>query len=284
MITTVYVAYGLLTVWAAYRLVGSLADVLEEISGRKNSAIDKQFVPFIRRSLRMFVIVIGVLMILASLRIDVGSLVTGLGIGGVAMALAAQDSLGNIFGSVALLADRSIKVGDWIVVGDKVNGIVEAIGLRSTRIRTWPQTLITIPNKLLANEIIDNWSHMPKRRVQQKIGFEYCAPDQLQQILEDIRAILRTDEGIDQDYHLAYWTDFGTSALEVTVYYFTKATDWARHLECRERVNMKILGVSRERSVGIAFQTQTILFGQLHGPKAAADELSSLVTHVDGCS
>ncbi len=256
--STVYVAFGLLAVWTAYRLVGTFADVLDDMAQHKSGMMDRQFVPLIKRSLRIVVLVLGLLTVLSSMNVDVGSLVTGLGIGGAAMALAAQDSLGNIFGSVALLADRSIKVGDWIKVGDHIDGIVEAIGLRSTRIRTWPKTLVTIPNKMLANEVIDNWAHMPKRRVKQMVGLEYCRPDQMELILEDIREILRQDHGVDQDFSMVHWTDFGQFSLDVMVYYFTKAVATPDHLAVKERINLKILAATLKRGVNVAFPTQKV--------------------------
>jgi MscS family membrane protein len=256
--TTVYVAFGLLAVWAAYRLVGAFADILDTAAQQKGSSIDRRFVPFFTRCMRTLVLIVGALTILATMNVDVGSLVTGLGIGGIAMALAAQDSLSNVFGSVALLADRSLKVGDWIVVGDKINGVVEEIGLRSTKIRTWPKTLLTIPNKMLANEVIDNWSQMPKRRVQQTIGLEYCNPDQMEAILQDFRDILTHDPGVDQEFFLVHWTEFGAYSLEVMVYYFTKSTAWGDHLACREGVNLKLLSATLKRGISIAYPTQTL--------------------------
>src|SRR5690606_25648500 len=117
---------------------------------------------------------------------------TGLGIGGLAVALAAQESLGNFFGSISLVADRPFKVGDWIQVGSKIDGDVEEIGLRSTKVRTWSKSQMTIPNKFLANEIVENWSRMPKRRVKQVIGVTYgTSPEDMDGLVQDIRQLLR---------------------------------------------------------------------------------------------
>ncbi|MDP1836642.1 MAG: mechanosensitive ion channel [Chlamydiales bacterium] len=257
--TTIYVAFGLLVVWATYRLVGAFADVLDEVAQHKASIVDRQFVPFLVRCMRIFVLVIGLLTILSTLHVDVGGLLAGLGIGGAAMALAAQDSLGNIFGSVALLADQSIKIGDWIAAGDKVSGSVEAIGLRSTKIRTAQKTLLSIPNKLLANGIIENWSQMPKRRVEQTIGLEYCMPDQMVVILQDFREILSSDGGVEPDSYLVYWTEFGHYSMNIMIQYFTITTAMPDHLECRERINLKLLSATLARGMNIAIRKQTLL-------------------------
>ena len=256
--TSLYVAIGLLAMWAAYRLVDVLAQLLDDVAQRKSSPLDRQFVPFIVKSTRIFVVVVGSVTVMQLLEWPVTSLLTGLGLGGLAISLAAQDTLGSLLGSIVLLADRPFKVGDWVVVGDKINGFVEAIGLRSTKIRTWPRTLMTIPNKVLANEMIDNWSQMSKRRVYTTINLEYGEPEQIEQLLEDVREILSGDEGIDQEYHLAHWTEFGPYSVQMMLYYFTKATAWRPHLECRERVNLKILRASRSRGLQIAIPTSNV--------------------------
>lgn len=256
---TYAVAIGVICVWAAYRLVDIFSNYLAEVLAPRHEALDKQFVPLIRKSLRVFVVLLGVLTILATLNVDVGSLIAGLGIGGVAVALAAQDTLGNFFGSMALLADKPFKVGDWIIVGNKVDGDVESIGFRSTTIRSWPKTLITIPNKVLANEVIDNWSRMPKRRVKQLMGVSYeTTPEQMATLVANIEQLLREDEGVNQDFFLVKFTEFGQSSLDILLYYFTKSTAWAEHLTVRQRMNLKILEAVKEVGTSIAFPTRTL--------------------------
>ncbi|HCR37339.1 MAG TPA: hypothetical protein DIU37_04230, partial [Opitutae bacterium] len=146
-------------------------------------------------------------------------------------------------------------------VGGKVDGTVESIGLRSTRVRTFPKTLLTIPNNYLANEIINNWSRMPKRRVKQFIGVSYeSSPDEMNALVEDIRTLLREDEAVDPSYMLVNFTDFGPSSLDIMVYYFTKSIVWSEYLDARQRINTKIMQAIADRGLSIAFPTQTIYF------------------------
>jgi len=251
------VALGIIVIWAFYRLVGVFSDYLEH--GVKGSSFDRQLVPLIRKSLRAFVVLIGTLTILSSLHVDVGSLLAGLGIGGLAVALAAQDALGNLFGSIVLLSDRPFKLGDWIEVGSKINGMVETIGMRSTTVRSLSNSLITIPNKMLASEVIINWSRMWKRRVQQTVGVTYDSrPDQIQALVAKIDEILRADEGVNQDRVIVRFADFGAYSLDIVIDYFTTGIRKAEYLGTKERINLKIMEAVASLNMSIAFPTQTI--------------------------
>jgi MscS family membrane protein len=253
------VAVGIVAVWAVYRLVDVLARYLDDAVSTEDDTVKGQFVPVIKQSLRLFTIIIGALTILATLDVDIKALLGGLGIGGIAIALAAQDAVGNFIGTLSIFTDRPFKVGDWIIVGDKVDGNVEQIGFRSTKVRTWPKTLMSIPNKVLATEIIDNWSRMPKRRVKMNVGVTYStSPEQMEELVTRIRDLLLNDDGVDQDFMLVRFIDFGASSLDVFLYYFTKSIKWDEHLAVRERVNLKIMRVIREMGLSIAFPTRSI--------------------------
>lgn len=253
------VAVGLVTLWAAYRLVDVLAAWLDDLAAGQDATVKGQFMPLIKQSLRLFTLIVGSLTILASLNVDVIALLGGLGIGGIAIALAAQDAVGNFIGTLSIFADRPFKVGDWIIVGDKVDGNVEQIGFRSTKVRTWPKTLMSIPNKVLATEIVDNWSQMPKRRVKMTVGVTYSTTaDQMEELLRRIRELLKKDDGVDQDFFLVRFTDFGASSLDIFLYYFTRSTKWDEHLAVRERVNLNIMRTIRELGLSVAFPTRSI--------------------------
>ena len=253
------VAIGFIAVWALYRLVDVFASYLDDAVSSDDDAVKGQFVPVIKQSLRIFTVIIGVLTILASLDVDIKALLGGLGIGGVAIALAAQDAVGNFIGTLSIFTDRPFKVGDWIIVGDKVDGNVEQIGFRSTKVRTWPKTLMSIPNKVLATEIIDNWSRMNKRRVKMTVGVTYStSPEQMETLVRRIREMLTKDEGVNQEFMLVRFTDFGASSLDVFLYYFTKSVKWVEHLAVRERVNLQIMHIIRDMGLSIAFPTRSI--------------------------
>ncbi|MBL4575142.1 MAG: mechanosensitive ion channel family protein [Opitutaceae bacterium] len=244
--------------WGILRLVDLLADSLHELADEHDSSV-YHFIPLLKKAARVFLIIIGTILVIQNLGYSVSSLMAGLGIGGLAVALAAQESLGNFFGSLSIIADRPFKVGDWIQVGDKVDGDVEEIGLRSTKVRTWAKSQLTIPNKVLANEIVENWSRMPKRRVKQVVGVTYeTQPEDMAGLVEDIRELLRNDPDVHQEFILVNFTDFGTSSLDILVYYFTKTTKWLEYMDVRQRVNLKIMKAINERGLSIAFPTRTL--------------------------
>lgn len=260
--------------WGLLRVVDVLAETMTRLAKDRNSNVHG-FIPLIQKAVRTFLFVIAVILVVQNLGYSVSSLLAGLGIGGLAVALAAQETLGNFFGSISLVADRPFKVGDWIQVGNKVDGDVEEIGMRSTKVRTWSKSLMSIPNKVLANEIIENWSKMPKRRVKQYIGVTYSTPaDTMHDLVEDIRQLLREDEGVQQDFILVNFTDFGESSLQILVYYFTSTTAWLAYMDIRQRINIKIMKAVAARGASMAFPTRSLQFeGEL--AERIADGLGS---------
>lgn len=246
--------------WGILKAVDVLAETMMGVAKKREMAI-YGFIPLIQKAARTFLLVVAIILVVQNLGYSVSSLLAGLGIGGLAVALAAQETLGNFFGSVSLVADRPFKVGDWIQVGDKVDGDVEAIGMRSTKVRTWSKSLMSIPNKVLANEMIENWSRMPKRRVKQYIGVTYSTPaDTMHDLVKDIKQLLRDDEGVQQDFILVNFTDFGDSSLQILVYYFTTTTAWLEHMDIRQRINIKIMKAVEARGASMAFPTRSLHF------------------------
>ncbi len=182
----------------------------------------------------------------------------GLGIGGLAFALAAQDTIANIFGSVVVALDQPFKIGEFVQIGAS-SGTVEDIGLRSTKLRTPARTLIVIPNKTVAGDAITNFSRMPQRRVEQKIGLTYgTSPEQMEGILEDIRRILREDPDVHQETIVVSFADYAESALDIQIIYFAANPDWTKHMGLRERINLKIMRAVAARGLSFAFPTQTL--------------------------
>jgi MscS family membrane protein len=263
----VRVAIAVIAVWSAFRLTDVLGHWLGDLLSHRDEVIRLQFVPLIKKSLRVFVLIVGSLLIVQNLGYSVGSLVAGLGIGGLAVALAAQESLANFFGSIVLLADRPFKVGDWVQVGE-VDGNVEELGFRSTRIRTWSRSLVTIPNKTLANSVVENWSAMPNRRVRQVIGITYDTPaEKVRAFVDGVRSIISSHKGVNQDFHLVNFTDFNSSSLDVLVYYFTDTTRWAEHLAIREEINLSFMRLAEGLGVSFAFPARTLYWGPGQRPE-----------------
>lgn len=262
----------LIVVWGMVRATDVLTNALSESCERRNSALHG-FIPTINKSAKIFIVIVGVLLVIDNLGYNVSGILATLGLGGAAIAFASQDTIKNLFGTFMIMLDRPFKVGDWIIVGDKVDGDVEAIGLRSTKVRTWPKTVLSIPNGVLANEYINNWSRMPKRRVKQVVGISYEATaDDMEALVEDVREILRTDEGVNQEFILVNFTDFGSSSLDILVYYFTLSTKWLEYMDVRQRVNCKIMRAIQQRGLSVAFPTRTLyLDGQVARHMAQVD-------------
>lgn len=255
------ITLSVIAVWAAFRLSNLLAYIIREIFNRNNEELAVQFSDLFKQTLRILVLVIGGIWILQNLGYSVGSLLAGLGIGGLAVALAAQDTLANFFGTIVMVTDRPFKVGDWVQF-QNVDGLVEFIGFRSTHVRTWSKSLMIIPNKVLTSEIIQNWSAMSRRRVRMTIGFTYDSrSEKIQLFLEKVREMLKNDPDVDPEVIQVFFTDFGASSLDMLVNYFTRAVQMAEHLRVRERINLKIMKLAEETGLSFAFPSQTVYFG-----------------------
>lgn len=257
----------LAVVWGAMQVSDVFAEQLEKRFAGQGNSILAGFAPLIKKTLKIFVFAIGVLLTIDNLGFNVTGILATLGLGTAAIALAAQDSIKNGFGTLMIILDRPFQVGDWIQVGDKVDGNVESIGLRSTKVRTWPKTIISIPNGVLANEYINNWSRMPKRRVKQVVGISYDATAQdMEGLVEEFRQILRADPGVNQEFILVSFTDFGESSLDILVYYFTSTIAWIDHMDIRQRINQRIMEAVHRRGLSIAFPARSLY---LEGPVAS---------------
>ena len=215
-------------VWAAYRLVDILAALLEERARHTHNRFDDLLVPLIRKSLKVFIAAFGLVFIAETLEMDISSLLAGLGLGGLAVALAAQDAVKNLFGSLMVLVDRPFSVGDWVVVGD-FEGVVEEVGFRSIRIRTFYNSLITLPNSNLISSAVDNYGARRFRRWSTKLSITYdTPPETIEAFCEGIRELVRRGEITRKDTFQIYLNSFGDSGLEILLYVFFEAATGAR--------------------------------------------------------
>ncbi|WP_020674958.1 mechanosensitive ion channel family protein [Geopsychrobacter electrodiphilus] len=244
--------------WFLFNLIGLLDMWLGHLTKKTESTLDDHLLPFIRKGLRCFIVVMMCLMLAQTLGYPISGVLASLGIGGLAVALAAKDSISNIFGSLMIILDRPFQIGDWVKAGD-VEGTVEEIGFRSTRIRTFAKTLVTIPNSILTNLAIDNFSRMPKRRIKLSIGVSYATtPDQMRAAVENIRGLLRQHAAVDQDFSLVNFTDFGSSSLDILVYCFTRTTVWGEYLAARQDICLQIMDILETMGLEIAFPSRTL--------------------------
>lgn len=245
-------------VWVFYNLADVLSKYLTVITAKTENKLDDQLVPLIRKTLRFFVVVMGVILILQNNGYNVASLIAGLGIGGLAVALAARDTLANFFGSVTIFLDRPFRIGDWIKIGS-VEGTVEEVGFRSTRIRTFYNSLVSVPNSSLANTDIDNLGMRKYRRLKTILNLTYSTtPEQMEAFVEGIKAIVKANKHFRQDFYEVHFNSFGPHSLDVLVYVFFEVPDWSTELQQRHNFLLEVLRLAKELGVEFAFPTQTI--------------------------
>jgi MscS family membrane protein len=248
----------LIIAWGVFRLVDAVAIILGDLAARTENPFDDNLVPVLRKAAKVLVTVMAFLLAAQNMGYSVSGLLAGLGLGGLAFALAAKDTIANLFGGVTILADRPFRIGDWVTF-DGTDGVVEEIGLRSTRIRTFAKTLTTVPNQALSNAVVENHSLMPKRRVKMTVGVTYDAsPDQMRTLVDGVEGYLKAHAGVDQEFMLVKFTEFGTSSLNLFIYFFSGTTEWAAHLQVRQEVNLGIMDLIEDMGLSIAFPTQTL--------------------------
>ena len=237
--------------WFLFRAIDAAVAGLARLSERGQSRFGDQLVPMLRKSLKGVIAIVCVLWVVQLLGYSVTSLLAGLGIGGLAVALALQDTLANFFGSVFIFTDRPFKVGDQVRIAD-VEGVVEEIGFRSTRIRTWPASLVSIPNKTVAGATVENLSRMSRRRVMQTLGLPYkTGPDEMERAVAAVRETVAGDSGVDSEDVVVRFSDFGATGLQVLVIYYTRAVAYGEHLAAKERVNLAVMRRLRELGLSI---------------------------------
>lgn len=250
-------SYYIIVFWGLGQVSDFFFDILlRRVASRYKAAVNLCEVG--RKLFRIMLVFFAVLVVLDLFGANISAVLASLGIGGAALAFASKDTIANFFGSVSLVVDRPFAIGDWIVAGG-VEGVVESIGMRSTRIRTFPKTLVTIPNSVLANESIDNMSKMPLRRERFSFGVTYSTtPKQMLEIVEDVRLLLDANELIDSETLLVGFNNFGDSSLDILVVYYTQAVDFSGFTKVRQRVNIDIMEAVYKRGLGFAFPSRSL--------------------------
>ena len=244
--------------WVIYNLIDVFAEYLTHVTGRTENSLDDQLVPLVRKTLRFFIVVLGVIVILQNNGYNVASLIAGLGIGGLAVALAAKDTLANFFGSITIFVDRPFRMGDWIKTS-AAEGTVEEVGFRSTRIRTFYNSVVSVPNSSLANSEIDNLGMREFRRLKTILNLTYdTSPEQMEAFVEGIKAIVKANPNFRQDYYEIHFHAFGAHSLDVLVYVFFSVPDWSTELQKRHNFLLEILRLAKALKVEFAFPTQTL--------------------------
>lgn len=242
-----------------YLAVDALGEVFRSKASKTETSLDDQLAPFATKSLKILVVVLGVLLALQNFGFNVVGLLAGLGLGGLALALAAQDTAANLFGSVTILLDAPFKVGDWIKIGD-TEGIVEEVGFRSTRIRTFYNSLVTLPNSVVAKERIDNMGVRTARRVRQVLGIQYdTPPERVAEFVDAIRYGLLQEPQIDRERVSVTFVGFNASSLDILVnFHLLGINSIAEEHALTQKMYLEFLKIAKEHGVSFAFPTQTL--------------------------
>ncbi|RMF73214.1 MAG: mechanosensitive ion channel family protein [Acidobacteria bacterium] len=258
LLVAVRVVLGASAVWALYKLVDVLAEYFASKAAKTQTRMDDLLVPLFRRALKVAVVAFGVLFVAQNLDVDVTSLLAGISIGGVAFALAAKDTVENLFGSVTVLIDRPFQIGDWVQIGD-IDGTVVEVGLRSTRIRTFYNSLITVPNSTLVKATVDNLGAREYRRIKCMISVQYDTPaEKIEAFCEGIRELIRRHPYTRKDYYMVYLNQFAASSLDILLYCFVRTPDWPTELRERHRLFLDIVRLAHRLGIDFAFPTQTL--------------------------
>ena len=222
------------------------------------SKFDDQIVPFLVDGIKFVLIVLWLFFVLDNIfQVDITALIAGLGIGGIALALAAKDSLENFLGSVTIFFDQPFKMGDMVNFGG-TTGVVEKVGFRSTRLRTLDKTYVTVPNRMITNTELDNFSERTQRRANFTVGLTYgTKEEQIRAITQELKDLLQEHPLVDDGYEVRF-KDFGASSLDIIVIYNVNTIEWSKYLEIREEINFKIMAIVEKNGSSFAFPSTSV--------------------------
>ncbi|WP_019530281.1 mechanosensitive ion channel family protein [Dasania marina] len=257
--------------WFLVRLVKRIEQQL--IAGDSaESSVDEATVFALGKLLRTAVIITASLMMLQTLGFSISGVLAFGGVGGIAIGFAAKDLLANFFGGLMVYLDRPFIIGDWIRSPDRsIEGTVEDIGWRQTRIRTFDSRPLYVPNSTFAQITVENPSRMLNRRIYETIGLRYDDADKVGTIVEEVKAYLLANEDIDTDKTLMVnFNAFAASSLEFFIYTFTKTTNWVEYHKIKQQVLLEVLAIIAKHDADIAYPTTTLKVGPLQLEQQAA--------------
>lgn len=257
-------------------LIGwQLLDILESyfqklFSAKEKDTLHKHFLPYGKKVLKIAAAIIVALFILQNAGFNITSLLASLGIGGIAVALGARETLRNLFGGIVIVADKPFAAGDWILCNG-VEGTVQDIGFRSTKVKTFYDSVITIPNAAIADSTVDNLGRRSARRTRCSLSLNFkTSPEEIDAFVEGIRNIILSNSHSRKDYFQVYFSGLGDSGLEIFVNFFLKVPDWDTELLQKQNIFLEILRLARQLKISFAFPTRTLDIPYL--PAAGAKE------------
>lgn len=249
----------IMSTWVILRLVDFFSLVLLQKASLTESKADDQIVVFVKEGTKVIIGIFSFFVMLGSVfNANIGSILAGLGIGGLAFALAAKETLENLLGSFTIFMDKPFLLGDYVKVGN-VTGHVEKIGFRSTRIRTLEKSYVTVPNKKMVDAETENLSMRTSRRANFTIGLTYSTTgEQIRKIISEIRSLILSNSLAKKDELDVLFTSFGTSALEITIDYYLLTTSNSEFLREKESINFGIMKIISDNGCSVALPSTTV--------------------------
>ena len=259
MVTTIFKIISVIAFAIAlaksFTIQSSLIKKMKKTSKRE---LDDATIEFILKIVRVLIYIIAIFVVLALLKIDLTGLIAGLGIGGVIVTLAAQDTAKNLFGGVVIFLDKPFNVGDWVQM-DAYEGTIEDITFRTTRIRTFENSLLNVPNSIISNASVINWSKMQTRRYKANLRIDFnTSIEKLERVKARIEEMLKERESIVDDATIIRYDNINENGINMLIYTYTDSINYASYLSEVEKINFKIMRIMEEEKVKLAYDTRNI--------------------------
>lgn len=261
-------------IWAAFRIIDFIGEVMETKASETENKLDDVLIPLLRKGAKVAVFLFGIATGLVTLaHADIGAMLTSITIGGVAIGFAAKETVENFFGTLTVILDSPFDIGDYVLIDGKVEGTVEELGFRSTRVRTPTNTVVTVPNATLVRANVENFQRRQFRRWKATLGLTYgTSPEKLLAFTEGVRELIRIHPYTRKDSYQVYANEFSASSLDVLVAVFFVAPDGNTELRERERLMVDIIRLADRLEVSFAHPTRTVIMQK--GPETGpADPL-----------
>lgn len=238
------------------------SSIVKKIVSKSKRELEDTTVSFILKICRVLIYIIAIIIVISLLGVNLNGIIAGLGLGGVIVTLAAQDTAKNLFGGFVIFLDKPFSVGDWIEMGE-FEGTVEDITFRSTRIRTFENSVVNVPNATISDSSVINWSKMESRRYRFTLTLELDTPlDKLNTVQERISTMLKKHNNIIDDSIIVKFDTIGDNGINLLICSYTDSVDYMSYLEEKEKINYKILQILKEENVKTAYDTKTVLINR----------------------
>ena len=258
---------------ALYNAVSIIVESSLRLQNLTGIHVDEQLVPFLRTALRVSVLTLAIVILLQEWRYDVNGLLAGIGLGGLAISLAAQDTVANLFAFTTIVSDKPLREGEFIRT-PQVTGIVEEVGVRNVRIRQLDQALVTVPNSMLTGSPVTNLSRMTKRRLSFTLGITYDArSSDIKALVARLRSMLRAHEKVDRESVSVYFSGFGDSSLNILVVCSVTEPAWADFMTEQHGILLAVMDIVEELGLSVAFPSRTLYIESL--PAAPEDKAAT---------